>query len=75
MKLYVSLLSRNYDIFSGFDIRLVAQPVVATFSFGGNAVRFHATIYTCVRAHTFFFFIFGPIFQCVLFSAPMSTRF
>lgn len=44
MKLYVSLLSRNYDIFSGFDIRLAAQPVAATFSFGRTVVCFHATI-------------------------------
>lgn len=38
MKLYVSLLSRNYDIFSGFDIRPAAQPVAATFSFGLTVV-------------------------------------
>lgn len=50
MKLYVSLLSRNYDIFSGFDIRLAAQPVAATFSFGCTVVCFHATICTYTHA-------------------------
>lgn len=44
MKLYVFLLSRNYDIFSGFDIRLAAQPAAATFSFGSTVVCFRATI-------------------------------
>jgi len=67
MKLYVSLLSRNYDIFSGFDIRLAAQPVAATFSFGRTVVCFHATICahtldTALRPSVSFFSLFDLIF-------------
>lgn len=75
MKLYVSLLSRNYDIFSGFDIRLAAQPVVATFSFGGNTVCFHATTYA-IHAHTFPFSLFlAPCFNVFCFQHRCQPDF
>lgn len=78
MKLYVSLLSRNYDIFSGFDIRLAAQPVAATFSFGRTVVCFHATICahtldTALRSICLSFSLFDPIFlTCLAFSSDAN---
>lgn len=73
MKLYVSLLSRNYDIFSGFDIRLAAQPVVATFSFGGNTVCFHAIIYAIyVHTHFLFLYFWLHILMCSAFNSDVN---
>lgn len=75
MKLYVSLLSRNYDIFSGFDIRLAAQPVDATFSFGRTVVCFHATIcaHTLDTALRSICLSFWPHFlTCLAFSSDVN---